>query len=202
MQQLIFFDMSGNEAYESNYGQFYYDNSKQMIRIDILDGKTNLGGSPSTYSVSFWQDYANQIEYILDRTSNVCTSIPLTTHIGSGQLPSDAIYGASLLLGSQPVYEYFYKEHYEGMTYQFEVGLMSGTCLPYNVEIFNTTSNGNPHKLVATEAFWNAVPSVPPFVLDIPSECTSSSVQLLHAFDLDKRIFSIHESLRFHAVPS
>ena len=190
--------MDGNPAYESNYGQLYYDYPQQRIRVDILSGKTNLGGSASSYSMSIWMDYKNQLEYILDRTTNECTSVALTTPISGGQLPSNANYGGALLLGSQPVHEYFYPQHYEGKTYQFEVGLMSGTCLPYNVEIFNTTTAGDPHKLLMSEALWNVIPLVPAYVMDVPSQCTTSS-PLLQA-DLGHRIESVRHSLRLHAL--
>ena len=193
LTQIIVFD--GCQAAETNFGELYYSYSQERVRVDIADGKTNIGGTTTTYTISVWQDFKNKIEYVLDRSDNTCTSFPLTTHIGSGQLPADARYGGAILVGSQPVHEYWYPTTYNGQTYHIEVGLNSGTCLPFDVNFFNATASGTPQKLVLAESIFNAVPYIPPFVMEIPSICTSQSL----ASEVANKISHIRHALAMHS---
>mmetsp|Transcript_115629 Transcript_115629/g.172801 ORF Transcript_115629/g.172801 Transcript_115629/m.172801 type:complete len:231 (+) Transcript_115629:56-748(+) len=191
LSQILMFDSV--QGYETNYGEIYIDDQKQQIRFDILAGKTNLGGSPVSYSDSIWQDFENKIEYILDRNTNICISQPLNLPF-SGQLPSNSQYGGALLVGSQPVHEYFFPQTLANTTYQVEVGLMSGTCLPFNIEIYKM---GSQPRMVMTEAVFNAVPMIPPFVMEIPSQCTSSS---LFVGEVPEKFAKIRQALALHSL--
>lgn len=157
-----------------NFGQLYYSQQNQVIRVDVSLGKVKVGDASVTYNITEWIDFSNHVKYLLDRTTGECSSsfTPLT--LPSGQIPSNFTYSRTKLFGSQPVHEYFYSKHFHGLNYQIEVGLNAGTCLPFNVEMYKTTQSGEPLQLLTTISMFNTVAYVPPFALEIPPECTSS----------------------------
>ena len=186
--------LDGCQATETILGEIYYSYSHERIRVDVADGISNIKGTTTTFTISVWQDFKNKIEYVLDRSDNTCSSFPLTTPIGSGQLPADARYGGDILVGSQPVHQFWFPTTSNGQTYRIEIGLNSGTCLPFDVNIFNATASGTPQKLIMAESVFNAVPSVPPFVMEIPSMCTSQSL----ASEVADRISYIRQAMAMH----
>ena len=186
----------GELGAEYNIGQVYYSQHLERVRVDIIDGATNIGGTVNSYSVSVWQDFTNEIEYVLDRDDNTCTSIPLIRKFGTGQLPENVYFGGSVMAGGQAVHEYFFTSTVDSHTFQIEVGLTTGACLPFNVDVFNATATGQPQNMVIVEAFLNQIPMVPPFVLDIPSMCTQSNSNILTR----PKVIKARESVHMHSM--
>lgn len=175
----VFFYQGANEQ---NTGTIYIDVPSQLLRFDVVAGFDNFGGVDTTYSVSIFENYNTNIGYVYDQSSKTCASVPITVPLGGGEIPSNSIYAGQILIGSQPVSEYVFGN----AEYKIEVGITTGSCLLYNVGIYNTTISGQPN-LVLTEAFWNVVPSVSPYIFDPPSVCTNNLVHFSQLSDETRR---------------
>lgn len=155
---------------EVNTGIIYINYPAQVVRFDITAGAETFGGNQVNYAVSIFEDFNKQEGWVFDQQSKTCSSFPLTVPLGGGEIPSDALFLAELLIGSQPIHEYLFGT----ADYKFEVGLTTGSCLLYNVDIYNTTTAGEA-TLTGSEAFWNVAPSVSPFIFEVPSACTTTN---------------------------
>ena len=160
-------------SYEINTGTLYLDIPSKLLRFDVVAGVEDFGGLEVAYSLSIFQNYNTGTYYIYDQSDKTCSSFPLTAPLGSGELPSDSIYAGQILIGSQAIQEYVFNQSSGTTQFTIEAGVTAGSCLIYNLDIYNTTTSGQPD-LLMTEAFWNFVPSVSPFIFDPPSACTNN----------------------------
>merc|ERR1711976_490219 len=170
------------------------------VRFDIAAGKTDFGGNPSEYSNTVWVDYNKEIEYIYDWSTDACISFSISYSLGNGQLPPNANFVGTILLGAQPVHEYFFPISADGVSLEIEIGLMAGSCLPYNVEYYNTSNNSTAPTLALTEALWNVVPSVPPFAFRLPASCSSNNLVSHANFLENPKVQAVRDSLRLRAL--
>jgi len=146
-----------------------------MIFIDYTAGKArsdlSISSNNQNTNLSSWIDYNDQIEYILDRDTGDCTSMPYKLPLGSNKIPSSATYTGSVFLGSQQIDTYF-MDNFPGFNdISVELSVTSETCLPLSGTFFNTT-NGN--TLWLAESLWNVVNTVPPYIFDLPDACNDA----------------------------
>ena len=166
-----------------------------MVRFDVIAGVENFSGAEVSYSISVFQNYNTGTSYVFDHSDKTCSSVPLTTSLGSGELPSDSTYSGQILIGSQPIQEFFFPNQIGSDTFSIQVGVTAGGCQAYNVDVYNSTIPAQ-STLILAEAFWNYIPSVSPFVFDPPAACTNNLVHFLHLSEEVRR----KATLAIHAL--
>jgi len=151
-------------------GQLYADLNAQTIRYDYTFNQNN-GQPPLNQSV--WADSNQDIAYVYDWDTGMCSSTDFPYPVGSSTLPDNTVYVASLLIGTQEVDSLFVPASDVTDGIASEIALTTGTCFPVSVVAFNTTSN---NQILLTESYFNFVPMVPPYVFRLPDACKSSSL--------------------------
>jgi len=168
MGQLIFNPMEclGNK----DYGMVYSDYTSQMSRVDL-----NIMENGQNLTITQWINYQAQISWTLDRATNVCTSGPFPYPMGSSKISPNAVYTGSLFFGIQEVDTYYIPGPAPYTDYGLEFVVTTDSCLPFSATVFNNT-NGMKGNIFITESFWNLSPSIPPYIFDLPSQCSGTNL--------------------------
>jgi len=144
-------------------GEIYYDYPNQQMRID-----QSLSFYDLDITESLYLDYNNQLIYIFDRDTETCTYDDLTGELQQPEIPFDATFEGTFMIGSQPVDTWVTQDD-DGTIDVLTV--TDATCFAVTETIVNVTTN------IATlsETFWNFLPTLPPFYFDLPDECKSNA---------------------------
>jgi len=155
-------------------GELYFDYPNQQLRIDE-------SATIYDYSIteSVYLDYDNEIAYYYDRTDDYCTYDELTGELNQPEIPFDATYEGTYLIGSQGIDVWVTPDDEETVEV---LGVTENSCYPVIDTIVNTTTN---YPIVA-QTIWNVLPELPPFYFDIPDACKTAkrSTQTLNKLDM------------------
>ena len=154
-------NLNGTCATQYSMGQLYFDYAHQLLRIDIAG--TDL--SSTSFTASIFQDYNSMTQYVFDREHDVCVSNSLNGSMDKPVIPSSANLQATVTVGSETLHAWSWTQ--DGETVVLSV---TSQCSLGSVYVFDSSSE----QPSTVQHFWNFLPSVPPYIFDIPSECQSS----------------------------
>jgi len=150
----------------ASVGQLYYDYPNRQLRMDDIG--IELGKNSSVHGLtSSWLDYSSSIGYTLFRDTGMCESYSLVFGMVSLQIPPDASYEGSALLGTQSVDTWLANF---GGGYDTQVTVTTGTCYTLSISQFNATTG----EVYMVESIWNVTPGLPLFYFDIPQACLTA----------------------------
>jgi len=122
--------------------------------------------------MTVWLDYASQVEYLYDRSTQKCVSYDLTSPMMEIQIPDDASFAETYLIGSEYVSSWYLPPNGD----LFEtLDVTADSCLPVQQIFVNQTSNNQVFPSMITD-FNDMVPFVPPFVFDTIDACNNAKI--------------------------
>jgi len=152
-------------------GQIYMNFPQQMLRLDFMAmNMVNM----TMANLSFWVQGKTNTSYILNYDTMTCMKMGAFP-LGQQMYPNNVVYLGEVLIGAQPIQNFFFPTVPGAMNLSMEATVVPGTCLPVSAVVLNTTMNNgtNSTSVIATQSYWDAVPQVPPFIFNVPSMCTS-----------------------------
>jgi len=141
-----------------------------LLRLDFMF--MNMVNSSMT-NLTFWVNGMTNMSYMMNYDTMSCMKMGAFP-VGQQMYPNNSMYLGEVLIGSQPIQNFFFPSIPGQMNLSMEGTVIPGTCLPVSAVILNTSmSNGmNNTYVIATQSYWDAVPQVPPFIFNVPSMCS------------------------------
>jgi len=151
-------------------GQIYVNFPQMLLRLDFMF--MNMVNASMT-NLTFWVNGMTNMSYMMNYDTMSCMKMGAFP-VGQQMYPNNSMYLGEVLIGAQPIQNFFFPSIPGEMNLSMEGTVIPGTCLPVSAVILNTTMmNGmNMTYVIATQSYWDAVPQVPPFIFNVPSMCS------------------------------
>jgi len=182
------FEISSDNQIE-NYmlGQIYYNWDDKQIRFD-----SRLWHNESD-QYTFWMDYNKDVGYAYNRVDHECYEFTPNKTLYEPQIPKDAIWEGTRVIGSQSIDSWMFKDDEEEDLFML-LGVTPETCIPTSFTIIDSSE----HRPVYISELWNYLPELPPFYFDLPTECDNNSTsKRFQPKPIPKNIMKSINSLNF-----
>eukprot|EP01090_Pellita_catalonica_P005573 TRINITY_DN1568_c0_g4_i2.p1 TRINITY_DN1568_c0_g4~~TRINITY_DN1568_c0_g4_i2.p1 ORF type:complete len:195 (-),score=33.91 TRINITY_DN1568_c0_g4_i2:66-650(-) len=157
--------VKGDEITLEQNGQLYFDYPNKRIRVDVSGEIQNT--KEQAFVVSVFEDFKTNTTYTLNRQTNTCKKMNgVYSKLISTQIPSSAVFVGTKSIGDGYANTWFVQDKPDQADWIITVSAIN--CFIVSYAEINSTTGG----IAFAQQFANFIPSLPPYIFDIPAVCT------------------------------